>query len=170
MEIHQKDIDDLLKLRTWNDQKLAPTNTASHSYFEGHRSVKELSPKDFNSASSWKLKENKCAIILFYKPGCRYCQDVKPQWKQLGETAAFFNVYALNVAKYHAHVAKIKEEMPSLITSYPTIIIYENGEPKEHYQGVRDWKHLTLACARVCSGDHADKVRDIQLLLSLSPE
>ncbi len=123
------------------------------SYFLQSHFVKELSPKDFNSISSWKLKENKCAIILFYKPGCPYCKDIKGTWSQLGETAAFFDVYAFNSEKYHAHVAKIREEMPNLITSYPTIIIYQDGTPQEHYEGSRDWKHLTLACARVCTGD-----------------
>jgi len=162
--------DGVLALKRRAPREPTPADAASRSYFEGNRSVKELSPEDFNPVSSWKLKKNKCAIILFYKPGCRYCRDVKPQWEQLGETAAFFSVHAFNSAKYHAHIAKIKEEMPSLVTSYPTIVIYENGDPKEHYQGERDWKHLTLACARVCSGDHADKVRDVRSLLGLSPE
>lgn len=162
MEPTKKDTDDLLKLRKWNTQELAPF---SPSYFEGSLSVKELSPKDFDSISSWKLRENKCAIVLFYKPKCPYCKDVKTQWSQLGETAAFFNVYALNADKYKAHVAKIREEMPNLITSYPTIVIYEKGKPIEHYQGPRDWKHLTLACARACEGNFAEYVKDVQLLL-----
>ena len=132
-----------------------------NSYFEGNRFVTELSPEDFDPISLWKLRDRECAIILFYKPGCPYCKDVKPQWGQLGETAAFFNVYAFNAEKYHTHIRSIGEEIPSLITSYPTIIIYEKGAPREHYQGKRDWKHLTLACARVCSGDHSGKVKDI---------
>ena len=167
--MQSKKDDDILKLRTWTSQQLDPVNPTD-SYFEGSRIVTELTPKDFDSISSWKLKDRKCAIILFYKPGCPYCKDVKPQWERLGETAIFFNVYAFNAVKYDAHIRKITEEMPILITSYPTIVIYENGVPKEHYQGVRDWKHLTLACARACSGDHSGEVRDVELFAHLAPE
>ncbi len=123
------------------------------SYFEGSNFVKELSPKDFDSISSWKLKENKCAIILFYKPGCPYCKDIKDEWSKLGEKAAFFDVYALNAEKYKAHITKIREEMSNLITSYPTIIIYQYGKPLEHYQGKREWRELIKTCARVCAKD-----------------
>ena len=121
------------------------------SYFDESSFVKELSPKDFDSISSWKLKENKCAIVLFYKPGCPYCKDVKNEWSKLGETAAFFDVYSLNAEKYKAHVAKIREEMSNLITSYPTIVIYQYGTPQEHYQGNRTVEDLVQACIRACS-------------------
>ena len=60
-----KNTDDLLKLRTWTPEQLAPPTDSTYSYFEGNRFVKELSPEDFNPISSWKLKENKCAIVLF---------------------------------------------------------------------------------------------------------
>ncbi len=130
----------------------------STSYFDGSKFVKELSPKDFDSVSSWKLKKNKCAIILFYKPGCQYCKDIEPQWTALGETAAFFDVYALNAEKYKGHVAKIREEMPNLITSYPTIVIYQDGTPQEHYQGKREWRELTKACARACKREYEEAI------------
>jgi len=160
-----KDTDDLLRLRTWTPEQLAPPADSTHNYFEGNRFVKELSPEDFDHTSPWKLKDNKCAIVLFYKPACPYCQDVKPQWEQLGETAAFFNVYALNSEKYKAYVAKINEEKPRFIVSYPTIVIYEEGTPLKHYEGPRDWKHLAIACAEACTGDFEDQVRDMRLLL-----
>ena len=83
----------------------------------------------------------------------------------MGETAAFFDVYALNAEKYKAHVAKINEEKPRFIFSYPTIIIYEEGNPIKHYEGPRDWKHLTIACAEACSGNFEDQVRNVRLLL-----
>ena len=121
------------------------------SYFEKSNFVKELSPKDFDSYIPWKLKGNKCAIVLYYAPWCQYCKAVKDTWLKLGETAAFFDVYALNVEKHKAHMAKIKEDMPNLVTSYPTIIIYQFGKPKEQYQGERTLKKLTEACMRVCS-------------------
>nr|QBK85490.1 MAG: thioredoxin [Marseillevirus LCMAC101] len=122
----------------------------STSYFEGSRFVEELSPEDFDPVSPWKSKGNKCAIVLYYKPGCPHCKAVKDTWSKLGETAAFFDVYALNAEKHKAHVAKIREDMPNLITSYPTIIIYKDGSPQEHYQGERSVGKLTGACMRVC--------------------
>ena len=120
------------------------------SYFNGSHFVKELSPKDFDPISPWKLKDKKCAIVLYYKPSCPYCKDIKDTWSKLGEVAAFFDVYALNAEKYRVHVAKIKEDMPNLITSYPTIIIYQDGEPKEYYQGERTTGELLKACLRTC--------------------
>lgn len=122
------------------------------SYFKGSKFVTELSPKDFDSVSSWKLKGNKCAIVLFYKPGCPYCKAMKDEYVKLGEKASFFNVYALNADKYGPRMTKIREELPYLITSYPTIIIYQYGKPLEEYKGERKWKELTKACIRTCTG------------------
>jgi len=72
----------------------------------------------------------------------------------LGETAAFFDVYSLNCEKHKAHVAKIKEDMPNLITSYPTIVIYQNGNPIEQFvDEERNVKNLTDACIRACKSN-----------------
>lgn len=103
------------------------------SYFDKSPYVKELSPKDFNKIVSYKLnpKMGKCAMVLFYKPGCPYCKAVKNEWENLGKKSAFMEVYAMNSEKHYNHIAKIREELPDLIYGYPTIVAYKNGMPVE---------------------------------------
>ena len=99
-----------------------------------------------------QLKNKKCGIILFYKPTCPYCKEMKETWIKLGETAAFFNVYSFNCTKYMNHMNKIGEDMPNLVTSYPTMIVYKLGEPKEQYEGDRSLKDLLNTTMRACKG------------------
>jgi thiol-disulfide isomerase/thioredoxin len=126
-------------------------------YFENSRYVKELIPSDFESAAPWRLKKlNKSitrpsGMVLFYAPWCPYCKSLKPIWEEAAKISGFCDYYAFNCEKYKGHILKLKEDMPELIRSYPSIIIYNNGEPDEYYEGERTSKALILTCARVCS-------------------
>jgi hypothetical protein len=74
-------------------------------------------------------------------------------WNQLADTAAFFDVYAYNCEKNSAHLLKIREDMPDLISGYPTFIIYRDGEPVEHVgqkESQRSVASLLKVCMRVC--------------------
>lgn len=125
----------------------------STSFFENSRFVKELSESSFDEIKTWKLKNGKCGVILFYAPWCGYCKSVKDVYKNLAEKAIFFNVYAMNCEKYNSHISKIKDDMPNLISGYPTIIIYNKGEPIEKIgtsEEERTLQHLLTACMRIC--------------------
>lgn len=122
----------------------------SKSFFKGNKYVKELVPSDFDPIATWKLKDKECSIILFYVPWCPYCKNIKEDWEKLGKTATFLNVYSFNCEKYKSHFLKIKEDMPQLVTSYPTIIIYKNRDPIEFVEEKnRSYKNLLKTCMRV---------------------
>jgi thiol-disulfide isomerase/thioredoxin len=120
------------------------------SYFLESKYVKELTPKEFEGVATWKIKDKKCAAILFYADWCPHCKAIQGEWEKLGEMAGFFEVYAFNCAKYTKHLQKIKEDMPGLIKSFPTIIFYSKGEPVEAYMGERKHSNLLKACMNVC--------------------
>ena len=124
-------------------------------YFSNSRFVTELTPKDFNQVATWKLKNHKCSIVMFYLPTCPYCKAMKDIWEELGETAAFFDVCAFNCGKYRTHLNKIKNDMPHLVNGFPTMIIYENGSPIEQVgetEEERNVSYFTAACMRACKG------------------
>lgn len=110
----------------------------------------EISPADFDSKSSWKLINHTCSIVLFYLPSCPYCIAMKEEWIKLGKLATFFDVCAFDASKYQEHIMKIREETPELIEGYPTIIVYQNGDPVEKYKGERTASEFALACMRSC--------------------
>jgi len=122
-------------------------------YFSGSKFVKELNPSDFDSTKTWKLLKDKCCIILFYAPWCPYCKALKETWTDLGEKATFFSVYAMNCEKYSAHVQQIKEDLPELVTGYPTIVLYEKGNPIKKLgstQEDRSLSNLLSVCMDSC--------------------
>ncbi len=122
-------------------------------YFTTSRFITELESKDFDSIASWRLKKHKCSIVLFYAPWCRYCKMMKKIWERLGETAVFFDVCAYNCEKNRIHLDQIKNDMPELVRGYPTIIIFENGEPIERVgqtDSERNVPHFINACMRAC--------------------
>jgi len=120
----------------------------THSKF-----VKELIPDDFDPVNTWRLKSEECHLVLFYCDWCKYCQDLKQAWEELGKRAVFCNVVALNCATYPEHIEKIRYDMPHLVKTYPTIIVYKGGEPAEEYRGDRSVGDLVRTCVRVCSAE-----------------
>jgi thiol-disulfide isomerase/thioredoxin len=122
----------------------------TQDYFSGSRYVKELTPKDFDSMHTHNLKTIKNGIILFYAPWCGYCKAVAPTWEEAAKISGFCDFYAFNCEKYKAHLSKIKESMPEMVTSYPTIITYQNGQPKEFFNEERTVEKIVAACMRTC--------------------
>lgn len=129
---------------------MASSSGQDASYFLKSKYVTELTPKEFEGIATWKLKDRKCAVVLFYADWCPYCKEIRGEWEKLGQIAAFFEVYAFNCAKYIKHIQKIKEDMPELVKSYPTIIFYTDGEPVETYRGERTHSNLLKACMNIC--------------------
>lgn len=121
-------------------------------FFATSRFVKELKPSDFNQISTWKLNDKNCAMVLFYCAWCPHCQSIKGDWEKFGEIATFMKVYALNCEKQKGHLEKIKYDMPALVKGFPTIIIYKNGEPVEHYAGERTSQAFLKRAMCICQG------------------
>jgi thiol-disulfide isomerase/thioredoxin len=121
------------------------------SYFTKSKYVKEIGPKDFKEIATWKLKDDGCCIVLFYADWCPHCKAIKDEWEEFAKIAAFMNVYAFNCAKYASYIDKIKEDMPQLVTGYPTIVFYSKGDPTETYRDERTRQKLLKASMRVCN-------------------
>ena len=122
----------------------------SKSYFSQSKYAEELAPSDFEPLKVWNLKNKECSIVLWYAPWCPHCKALKDIWEQLGKMATFVNVFSFNCEKYKGHLSKIKEDMPELVTGYPTIIIYKKGHPEEQYKGDRTLKNLLKTSMRIC--------------------
>lgn len=120
------------------------------SYFSGSSFVDELQPKDFDDVATWKLKSKKCTLVLFYAPWCPHCKAVKDVWIQLGKTAGFCDIASFNCEKYSGHLDKIRNDMPNLVKSFPTIIMYKNRNPTEVHSGKRTLESFLDLCMR-CS-------------------
>ena len=99
--------------------------------------VRELKPGDFQSTSPCSLNDKNCSFVLFYAPWCPYCKSVKEEWKKLGNMVEFKQIMSFNCEKYKEHLSRMRSQYPSLIPSFPTFVIYSEGEPKEVYKGDR---------------------------------
>ena len=125
----------------------------SEDYFSSSSFVTELTAKDFDPVETWKLQNHKCSIVLFYAPWCPYCKAVENVWNELGEMAAFFDVCAFNCEKNKKHLQKIQHDMPELVGGFPTMIIYEKGDPVEKVgtsESERTVATFVKACMRAC--------------------
>ena len=125
----------------------------SGDFFEFEQDqVKELTPYDFEPTSPCSLSDKDCSFVLFYAPWCPYCKSVKEEWKKLGKMVEFKRILSFNCEKYKEHLSKMRSQYPSLVPSFPTFIIYSNGEPKEAYKGDRKLeaflKKLTEECSK----------------------
>jgi thiol-disulfide isomerase/thioredoxin len=127
----------------------------TEDYFEANRYVKELKPSDFKKGVPWELKisgDSKCkkAMVLFYAPWCGHCKQVKKPWSEAATLSGFCDFYAFNCERYKNHLSKIKDDIPHLVTGFPTIIIYKNGSPEEYYNGERTVKGFSQTCMDIC--------------------
>jgi thiol-disulfide isomerase/thioredoxin len=121
------------------------------SFFSSSRHVKELTPADFDDMEVWKLRSKGCTAVLFYAPGCGWCQKVKGTWEEFGKMAKFCDVVAMDAMANSEHMSKIKENMPHLVKGFPTIVFYKRGSPKTTYAGDRSLADLLAFGTRECS-------------------
>jgi thiol-disulfide isomerase/thioredoxin len=122
-------------------------------FFAGNKYVKELKPADFDKIKTWELKKKSgCSVVLFYCAWCGYCQKVKDAWAQFAPKAFYMDVCAFNCEKNKSHLQKIKEDMPSLVQGFPTIVYYVDGKPTEHFPPdmERSLQNLLKVSMKVC--------------------
>lgn len=121
-------------------------------FFTGSKFVKDLKSTDFDSSEPWKIKDKGCCAILFYCAWCPHCRSAKDEWNKFGEIATFMKVRGMNCEAYKGHIAKMNQDMPSLVRGYPTILFYKDGEPVEHYMGDRTSNKLLKRAMCICQG------------------
>ena len=102
--------------------------------------VKELTPSDFRPLRAAELQANEPTLIMFYLPWCKWCIGFKEEWEAIAKIASFCRVATFNCHAHAPHLGCIREELPHLITSYPTIVSYQNGVPIEKLKGPRSKK------------------------------
>jgi hypothetical protein len=78
---------------------------------------------------------------------------MKGEWEKFGAKAGFMEVAAFNCEKYKTHLLKIREDMPNLIITFPTLIFYKNGEPIEAFTGERTLKNFLKTSMRICQDE-----------------
>lgn len=115
-----------------------------------NKHVIHLTPDDFDEIESWKLNRHGCSFVMFHVDWCGYCQQTKPVWNKLAEITAFFDVAEFDCEKYKSHLNKIKDDVPDMIKSYPTLVVYSKGEPVYVYKGERELDLLLDACMNAC--------------------
>jgi len=123
---------------------------ANTNFFSRSKFVKELGAKDFDVNNSKLLKSKDCCIIMFYAPWCGHCKNMKPIWEQVGQKTVFFKVYSVNCEKQSELLDRIREEDPSFVQYYPTIVIYNKGRPVKKLQD-RNVETLVSEVMRSCS-------------------
>lgn len=138
----------------------------SVDYFSGSKNVKELRGSDFTANESGLEAFTKIAspdmcltAILFYAPWCPHCKDTSPIWEKVAKACTFAKMCAVNVehSENKEAVLKLRETMPHIIPSYPTIWYYVNGEAVEKFDSssrkrsfdaiMGDLKRLKVKCS-----------------------
>ena len=99
----------------------------------------ETKPDDLEE----QIKEGK-KVVLFYADWCGHCNDLKPTWDEVAE----------KINKNEKRMLKVncgnstKEDKAIMekydIDGYPTIIIFQDGEPKQYKGGRKEEDLLAL--------------------------
>jgi protein disulfide-isomerase-like protein len=99
--------------------------------------VQELTARNFDSVTAGKF-----ALVDFYAPYCKYCVELEPVWKQLGQDFAFASD-KLVIAKVDVDAHKTFMSRYD-IQGYPTIMFFDGTNPMpEKYPYTRQLEPLT---------------------------
>jgi len=91
----------------------------------------------FTSSPSSLLEDvkNKKVLVLFYMPGCKHCDELKPKWdkaaEKMGEKMVAIDVSDNTEPSVKALTEKFK------ISGYPTMLVLDNGNQIANYNGER---------------------------------
>ncbi len=95
--------------------------------------VKEIGSESFTyDKGVWKLDNKKCTAVLFYAPWCSFCKGVKGEWDRFGGMMAKsgMDVVAVNCDENNELLETIRDDMPQMIVSFPTMLIFKVGKPE----------------------------------------
>jgi len=91
----------------------------------------------FTTSPSTLLEDvkNKKVLVLFYMPGCKHCDVLKPQWDK-AEAKLGDKMVAIDVSdSSNADVKTLTEKFQ--INGYPTMLVLDNGNKVATYDGER---------------------------------
>jgi len=96
----------------------------------------------FTSSPSSLLEDvkNKKVLVLFYMPGCKHCDELKPKWDKASEKMGD-KMVAIDVSDNTSPGVKALTDKFQ-ITGYPTMIVLDNGNKTDTYEGERSEEAL----------------------------
>ncbi len=101
--------------------------------------VKHLNVEDFKSCGSLNNNTNN-SVIFFYVPNCRFCFEFATEYLKFASMAKTISVdaYAVDLTKNgNEKLITMARNFPYNLNTFPTIIIYYNGEPCSSYSDIR---------------------------------
>jgi protein disulfide-isomerase-like protein len=129
--------------------------------------VQELTARNFDSVTAGKF-----ALVDFYAPYCKYCVELEPIWKQLGQDFAFASdklvIAKVDVDAHKTFMSKYD------IQGYPTIMFFDGTNPTpEKYPYMRQLEPLTdfleeKTGIKVADGAHLAKSNGVPPPINLS--
>lgn len=88
------------------------------------------------SNEGFETKPN--VLVLFYRPGCPHCENMKPEWEVVKQDFEKSNVRVMDV-----DISK-DTDVPKDISGVPTIRFYDAKGKEHEYQGERTAKAIGL--------------------------
>lgn len=96
----------------------------------------ELSDSDFRTINDVMMITSiqGPALVMFYMPSCKLCQQLKPQIQQLAQQETRVRIAFANVTSYPG-IARMASSTKTRIQKVPCFIFYHRGNPISRYPG-----------------------------------
>jgi protein disulfide-isomerase A1 len=96
-----------------------------------------LRTEGFTSSPSSLLEDvkNKKVLVLFYNNNCGHCKELKPEWDK-AEAKMSDKMVAIDVTNASDEAIKTITTKFN-INSYPTMLVLDNGNKTDSYEGER---------------------------------
>ena len=115
---------------------MSPIERLQRFFKDGDKAIKNLTDKDFIRQIT---NNTQPAIVLFSSKMCPACQAIKPKLEQLlKQQITKYNFYEMDIA-----ITDTWKEYN--IIGIPTIILFREGKPTEHFGAVLNLEELKKA-------------------------